>query len=102
MGFANEFMQAFTKAWWALPRTETEIEVDAASVKGFTATEDGVRVRVPERLYAMIEDSNTGSKRVLEKSGFKQYNKWVEPDSRAGFEGQEATLAVYTLERPES
>lgn len=104
MGLGTECLQAFTKVWWALPRTEIELEVDAALVRAKKGGEGGAAdgLQVPELLIARIEVGNTGSRRVLEKSSFKEYNKWVEPDSRAGFEGQEATLALYSLERPES
>ncbi|KAI0548423.1 acetyltransferase domain-containing protein [Xylaria curta] len=101
-GLATEFMQAFTKFWWSLPRKEIEIEVDAASVKGKFENNDGGVVEVPEILMAKISLINTGSKRVLEKNGFKEYARWTEPDSRASHEGQEVELGVFSLEAPES
>ncbi|KAI3324822.1 acetyltransferase domain-containing protein [Xylariaceae sp. AK1471] len=97
-GLATEFIRAFLKAWWALPRSHVELEVDAASVK---EKKDGV-AEVPEAVTALIEAGNMGSRRVLEKNGFKEYKTWNEPDSRVGFEGAEATLVKFSLEAPES
>ncbi|KAH8166006.1 hypothetical protein CIB48_g2231 [Xylaria polymorpha] len=82
-GLATEFLRAFTKAWWALPRNEVEVEleVDAASVKG-KGENDGGDLEVRETLVAYIDANHIGSRRVLEKAGFKEYKRWIEPDSR--------------------
>ncbi|KAI0873816.1 acetyltransferase domain-containing protein [Hypoxylon argillaceum] len=105
-GFATEFLRAFSKAWWALPRTDVEIEVPTASVEGRggdkTAENDGDVIEVQELLTAIIDANNIGSRRVLEKAGFKEYIQWKEPDSRAGFEGLDVTLASFLLTAPES
>ncbi|KAI1752181.1 acetyltransferase domain-containing protein [Xylaria castorea] len=102
-GLATEFMRAFTKAWWALPRSEVELEVDAASVKEKAKNNnDGGVVEVPEILMAKVSMTNTGSWRVLEKVGFKEYTRWTEPDSRAGYEGEDVELGAFSLEAPES
>ncbi|KAJ2973253.1 hypothetical protein NUW58_g8982 [Xylaria curta] len=101
-GLATEAMRALTKAWWALARTEIELEVDAASVEKRGEKSEGGVMQVPEILTALIETSNIGSQRVLEKAGFKEYKTWTEPDSRAGFEGRTATLVLFLLEAPDS
>ncbi|KAJ8104673.1 hypothetical protein ONZ43_g7740 [Nemania bipapillata] len=102
-GFASEFLQAFNKAWWALPRNEVEIEVPVASLlKTGTEENDGNVTQAPEILTAIIEERNIGSRRVLEKAGFKEFRKWTEPDSRAGFEGLDAALVAFLLTAPES
>ncbi|KAI1740344.1 acetyltransferase domain-containing protein [Xylaria scruposa] len=101
-GLATEFMQAFTKFWWSLPRKEIEIEVEAASVKGKFEKNDGGVVEVPEILMAKISTSNIGSRRVLEKSGFKEYARWTDQDARVGHEADEVELASFSLEAPES
>ncbi|KAI0441909.1 acetyltransferase domain-containing protein [Xylaria telfairii] len=100
-GLASEFLRAFTKAWWALPRSEIELEVDAASVKGKGENDGGV-VEVREALFACILGTNIGSRRVLEKNGFKEYKRWVEPDSRPAFKGADAELFGFLLEAPDS
>ncbi|KAI0151665.1 acetyltransferase domain-containing protein [Xylariaceae sp. FL1272] len=99
-GLASEFMRAFVEAWWKLPRREVEVEIDAASVGEGTTKDESGAVRVNEKMSAIIEIGNPGSRRVLEKTGFKQFKQWTEPDSREGFEGLDATLAGFLLERP--
>ncbi|TRX88761.1 hypothetical protein FHL15_010331 [Xylaria flabelliformis] len=101
-GLATEFMQAFTKFWWSLPRKEIELEVDAASVKERLESNAGGVVEVPEILMAKISRINTGSRRVLEKNGFKEYARWSEQDARVGREADEVALAAYLLEAPET
>ncbi|KAI0409908.1 acetyltransferase domain-containing protein [Xylaria palmicola] len=103
-GLGTEFLRAFTKAWWALPRREIELVVDAASVEkrgNFESNNDDV-IRVPEVLTAYITASNTGSRRVLEKAGFREYKRWTEPNHHAGFEGTSVTLVGFLLEAPDS
>ncbi|KAI1123281.1 acetyltransferase domain-containing protein [Nemania abortiva] len=105
-GLGTEFLRGFSKAWWALPRNEVEIEVDPASVEGReegrSEKNDGDVIEVPEILTAMIEAKNVGSMRVLEKAGFREYKRWTEPDSRVGFEGLDAELVAFLLTAPES
>jgi RimJ/RimL family protein N-acetyltransferase len=98
-GLATEFVRAFTKAWWALPRRPLEIEVEAASIK---EKRDDAVPQVPEILTAVIDAENTGSGRVLEKSGFKEYKRWNEANKHIGFEDTEVTLAGFSLEAPGS
>jgi RimJ/RimL family protein N-acetyltransferase len=88
-GYGTEAMKAFIDTWWKLPRKEVEVEADALTVDS--------PGQVPERLMAVIESGNTGSRRVLEKLGFRRYTEWNEPDSRAGFEGMEVTLVGFIL-----
>ncbi|KAI1806976.1 acyl-CoA N-acyltransferase [Daldinia bambusicola] len=90
-GYATEFLKAFTEHWWTLPRSEVEIEVAAESVNGSE--------EVPEMLSAIVDDKNLGSKRVLEKAGFKEFTKWIEPDTREGITG-DITLAGFVLKSP--
>ncbi|KAI0505779.1 acetyltransferase domain-containing protein [Xylaria bambusicola] len=98
-GLATEFLRAFTKAWWALPREEIRVEVNEETVGGRGEKNDSGELQVPEILMAVIEASNVGSRRVLEKSGFREYKQWTEPDSRVGYEGSTATLVALLLEK---
>lgn len=100
-GLATEFIQAFVKAWWTLPRTQIEVKVDAQSVKGKMDDDEKV-VQVPELLTALIEAKNMGSRRVLEKNGFREYKRWSEPNNRPGYEGEEAHIVAFLLEAPKS
>ncbi|KAI2630217.1 acyl-CoA N-acyltransferase [Hypomontagnella submonticulosa] len=78
-GYATEFLRGFVDNWWTLPRSEVELEVDPRSV-------DGSR-NVPDMLTAVIDDDNRGSRRVLEKTGFREFKQWFEADSREGHSG---------------
>ncbi|KAI6080843.1 acyl-CoA N-acyltransferase [Hypoxylon rubiginosum] len=78
-GYATEFLKALVSFWWTLPRSEIELGVDAQSVDG--------PGEVPEMLSALIDQSNIGSQRVLEKAGFREFKRWDEPDAREGHEG---------------
>ncbi|KAI0434953.1 acetyltransferase domain-containing protein [Xylaria sp. FL1042] len=101
-GLGTEFLHAFTKAWWALPRNEVQREVDTASVEGRGEKSGGDVMQIPEVLTALIEANNVGSRRVLEKAGFREFKRWSEPDSRVGFEDVDAELVAFLLEAPHS
>ncbi|KAI1425098.1 acetyltransferase domain-containing protein [Xylaria sp. FL1777] len=101
-GLGTEFLRGFLKAWWALPRHEIQVEVDAASVEGRGERNGSDVIQVPEILTAIIESNNIGSRRVLEKAGFREFKRWTEPDSRVGFEGKIVTLLAFLLEAPDS
>ncbi|CAJ2499830.1 Uu.00g026830.m01.CDS01 [Anthostomella pinea] len=96
-GLATEFLTAWTEAWWALPRSVVEVEVDADSVAGLEA---GPGTQLPEMVSAMAESNNPGSIRVLEKAGFRSFKTWKEPDSRPGFENLDVELIGFALQRP--
>lgn len=94
-GYATEFMSGFLEAWWKLEREDVEVNVDALSVN--VKEGSGVPPTVPEYLVAMVESNNGGSLRIMEKTGFRMFKSWSEPDSRAGFEGQDVTLIGFYL-----
>ncbi|KXJ88852.1 GNAT domain-domain-containing protein [Microdochium bolleyi] len=102
-GYATEFLRAWLEAWWKLPRTEVEIEVPVSTVEGLDALVgvDGVHVVDKDRVIALVEQHNTSSRRVLEKSGFRQTTVLKEPNNRPGFEGAEITLFVFAATAPE-
>ena len=95
-GYATEFLHAFLERWWALPRVEAEVEVDARSVAAATADCGGsADVMVPEMLCAIVDADNPGSLRILQKAGFERFKEWKEPDSRVGFEEKDVALAAF-------
>lgn len=95
-GYATEFLRGFLERWWALPRVEVEVEVDARSVAAAIADCGGLEdVAVPEMLSAIIDANNPGSRRVLQKAGFEQFKEWKEPDSRVGYEEKDVSLVEF-------
>ncbi|KAK7914799.1 GNAT domain-containing protein [Apiospora marii] len=97
-GYATEFLHAFLEHWWAQPRVEAEVEVDALSVDAAAATGDcggSEDVVVPEMLSAIVDGDNPGSLRILQKAGFERFKEWKEPDSRVGHEGKDVTLVAF-------
>ncbi|KAI4593522.1 hypothetical protein KJ359_009208 [Pestalotiopsis sp. 9143b] len=104
-GYATEFLRGFVGAWWALEREEAVIHVDGESLavadgseKGVTGEEHEPRPAA-ECLTAVVEASNESSIRIMEKTGFRKFKTWAEPDSRAGMEGKDITLVGFLLER---
>ncbi|KAI1636472.1 acetyltransferase domain-containing protein [Biscogniauxia mediterranea] len=97
-GYATEFLRACAGAWWALPREERELEVDAASVAGW----DGVGEvrRVPEMVTAIVDEGNPNSAKVLRKVGFGEFKRWTEPDSREGYGQRDVTLIALSATAP--
>ncbi|ETS81215.1 hypothetical protein PFICI_06217 [Pestalotiopsis fici W106-1] len=94
-GYATEFLRGFVGSWWRLERQEAVITIDGYSVDVDKET-DGQRP-APEYLTAIIDANNEGSLRVLEKTGFRKFKTWTEPDSRIGYEGKDITLIRYLL-----
>ncbi|RYP69818.1 hypothetical protein DL769_005170 [Monosporascus sp. CRB-8-3] len=95
-GYATEFVRAFLAAWWALPRSAVEVEVDARSLDAGAPVAAGV----PEQLSALVEASNLGSKGVLGKLGFRQFAEWTQEDDRGGYAGREAHLFGFSVSKP--
>lgn len=95
-GYATEALTAFLKYYWALDRREAEVEDDLSEIRTMLQADESKQLK--ERLTAMIEVGNIGSRRVLEKCGFKlvEGKEWKpEPDHRGP-----ATLIWYYLEAP--
>ncbi|KAI8816223.1 GNAT domain-containing protein [Fimicolochytrium jonesii] len=95
-GYATEALRGLLEHYWTLERKTIEVEDDTHEYRQYQTIElDGI---VREGLRAMIEVKNTGSKRVLEKCGFRliEGKEWIpEPDHR----GPEK-LIWYYVERP--
>ncbi|KAI5918217.1 acetyltransferase domain-containing protein [Camillea tinctor] len=91
-GYATEFLGACMGAWWALPREERVVEVDAESVEGGDGEGEGEGREAPEMVTAIVEGGNPNSVKVLKKVGFREFKRWIEKDSREGYDGREVTL----------
>lgn len=94
-GYATEALAGFLDAWWALPREEAEIMVHPG-----TLGEGGEMVVVREHVVAEIAAYNGGSRRVLEKLGFKHAGSWEEPDTQLHRLGQPLMMDHYALSSP--
>ncbi|KAK1980807.1 acetyltransferase [Colletotrichum cereale] len=84
-GYATEFVEAFLAAWWSLPRSEREVDVDKSTVPGHRAGEV-----VEEIVTAVTEPGNFASQNILGKCGFKKLKMWRDQ----GEEGGEGTILV--------
>jgi RimJ/RimL family protein N-acetyltransferase len=88
-GYATEFLKGWLDDYWQLPRSAVEIEIDALTA--------GPAGEAKEQLSAIVESSNTASRRVLEKAGFQKVGEWKEPNSHEGHEQEEVTLIGFTI-----
>ncbi|KAK1595886.1 acetyltransferase [Colletotrichum navitas] len=88
-GYATEFVEAFLGAWWSLPRSECEVNVDKATVPGHLAGDV-----VNEIITAVTEPGNFASQKILSKWGFKKLKVWKE-EVREG-----TTLVGHGIGRP--
>lgn len=91
-GYATEFVEAFLKFWWTLPREEVELEVDESMVEG-----EGDLKR--EFINSVVIEKNIASQRVMEKAGAVARKFWREQDL-AHPEAQIGLIA-YAAQRPE-
>lgn len=102
-GYGTEFVEAWLKAWWELPRSaEAELEVPLCTVDDVPVGIDGVRSVGKDRVVAMIEAYNVPSQRVLEKCGFRKVVEFDEADKRPGKEEAMVSVVGYIASRPTS
>ncbi|KAK1247198.1 hypothetical protein MKX07_002107 [Trichoderma sp. CBMAI-0711] len=98
-GYGTEFLTAFVENWWGLPRREAQIEVDATALDAQELeSENSCAV---ERLVAVVDVNNLGSRRILEKSGFVAFREWTGPDPREAYKDQQATMVAFACLAPE-
>ncbi|KAK5636454.1 hypothetical protein RRF57_012166 [Xylaria bambusicola] len=90
-GYATEFLRAYVRDWWGLPREKAEVFVDGDSLEDDVGKGESVR----EMLCAIVEEGNMGSTRVVEKSGFRKFKAWTVKSRRAGQEGEDITLVGF-------
>ncbi|GAW14365.1 hypothetical protein ANO14919_037670 [Xylariales sp. No.14919] len=95
-GYGTESMSAVLKAWWALPRQEAEVKVHPDSLQ----KEPGGSILSREHVAAEIATYNKGSRRVLEKLGFRHFGTWNESDTQLHRLGQPIEMAHYALPGP--
>ncbi|KFY46591.1 hypothetical protein V494_00402 [Pseudogymnoascus sp. VKM F-4513 (FW-928)] len=94
-GYATEFVNAFLAAYWALPRVQTQVMVDAQTVE----LNEGV-TDARECLGATTTADNKLSHSVLQKTGFEHVKAYREPANNPQEEGDMVTLWAWTLKRP--
>lgn len=90
-GYATEFVQAFLRAWWSLPRVQVDLRVEKSTV----AESDGAGLH-REVMTAVVVDGNDASLNVLRKSGWSIVKQWEEADLR----DKEKTVLLYGLSIP--
>ncbi|KAH8912269.1 acyl-CoA N-acyltransferase [Coniochaeta sp. PMI_546] len=77
-GLATEFLRTWLDMWYALPRTEEQVDVHPKS----TFSEHGGDTLLVESVIAFTTADNVASQKVLQKSGFQHFLTWIEPDLR--------------------
>ncbi|CAI4218781.1 unnamed protein product [Parascedosporium putredinis] len=93
-GYATEFLEAFLKMWWALPRDEFEIAVEASSAEMARFDSRGGDVgegnRVKELMIGVTQDNNVASAKVLTKCGQTYSTGSRRPPSEEAYTTEEA------------
>ncbi|UNI15548.1 hypothetical protein JDV02_002073 [Purpureocillium takamizusanense] len=94
-GYATEFLQAFLSRWWALPRDEVELRVEASTVgrSGDSDVKD-------ECVTSVTTERNVASQRVMIKSGMSLAKVWSEKDLARPDEDASITMLGFTATKP--
>ncbi|PWI66497.1 hypothetical protein PCL_04910 [Purpureocillium lilacinum] len=92
-GYATEFLQAFLRRWWALPREEVEARVEASTVRGDGDVKD-------ECVASVATERNVASQRVMAKSGMRLAKVWREKDLSKPDEEALITLLGFATTKP--
>lgn len=95
-GYGTEFVKAFMKIWWELPRVEAEIEVHKSTMDS-PAPCGEIKVEA-ERMFAVTESDNRASQRVLSKCGLELVHEWEEENTHEC--GGLVLLYGYAAKRP--
>ncbi|KAJ1325699.1 GNAT family N-acetyltransferase [Microdochium nivale] len=101
-GVGTEFLAAFVGAWWRLPGREQvvrRVHRDSCGVP-LEADEADEILDIEEQVYANTDWDNHGSQKVLEKTGFRKFTEWTEPETRVNRQGETSRLFGYCLARP--
>ncbi|OBT78957.1 hypothetical protein VF21_02801 [Pseudogymnoascus sp. 05NY08] len=94
-GYATEFVNAFLKAYWLLPRVRTEVVVDAETVE---LSEEVTAAK--ECLGAITTADNKPSHSVLRKTGFERVKVFEVLGNHPQEEGDMITLWAWTVKWP--
>ncbi|KAJ6443475.1 cellobiose dehydrogenase [Purpureocillium lavendulum] len=92
-GYATEFLQAFLRWWWTLPRDEVVLSVEASTVAAAAAGEGPLK---PECVTSVATEQNIASQRVMSKSGMCLAKAWREKDLSKPDEEALVTLLGFT------
>lgn len=92
-GYTTEFMAAFLKHWWTLPREEVEWPVDVSLISGDGPVKD-------EIVMAATVMQNVASQGVMRKSGMTLTKIWEEEDLHKPGSGELIQLLAFVIKRP--
>ena len=73
-GYATEFLSTFLRAWWSLPRQESELQVDRSTIRNKPGEES-----CTECIIAVTREDNVASQNVLRKCGLDLVKIWSVP-----------------------
>lgn len=96
-GLGTEFLQAFLKYWWALPRAEYDLSVDRATIPNGDTVVPGSQV--PECIVGITVEENKASRNVLSKGGLELARLLPVDDLRDG--SKKIDLFSYSARRPQ-
>lgn len=96
-GYGTEFLQGFLQWYWAVPRTEIELQVDKTTIADKDAAAAGALV--PDCMVAMTVAANKASLNVMAKSGMKLVRKLPVTDLRD--ENSKIDLLYHAVHHPE-
>ncbi|KAF3059772.1 putative n- gnat protein [Daldinia childiae] len=94
-GYATEFLRAFLKIWWDLPRNRTKLRVHSSSIQ------KGNNLDAVEQIHANTDWDNIGSQKVLAKLGFIQFSKYMDVYTQEDKLGEPLELFCHRLPFPE-
>ncbi|KAF5671661.1 hypothetical protein FHETE_4031 [Fusarium heterosporum] len=91
-GYATEFLMAFMQLWWTLPRVECSVAVDRATLSEEEIMAGMNGGTITERCAAETIKENVGSKRVLEKAGYRWVKEWRNEEKNWSIYGWMTTI----------
>jgi RimJ/RimL family protein N-acetyltransferase len=98
-GYATEFVKSFLEAYWKLPRSDYQIDVDRQTVLA-SPSPNAERNEAEELLTAITAESNKASQRILTKCGFRLMRTWKERDSQDPSGQSQVVLHGFGYRRP--
>lgn len=95
-GYATEFVNGYLEAYWALPRAQTDVVVDAETVRVAAGADGGAA----ECLLAITVAENAASQNVLRKTGWTLVKAFEEPEREESPEAGVVELWAWIKTRP--